>query len=341
VTDLPDLSRHEWLSDSAQTSLFEAGCVTLIAGALAKKVLTAFGADADERIPVAEVLDDAQAAVSVVEVDGGVIAVEFNGYQGSRPQVLQAAARPGKAASMFWNVNGHERFGCAQRGKVLTSYDLVLGDDRDQFPKMLLPLLELADNDQTDLTALGLAMAEQFTSITVTKDLIDAITVAYLLHPQVENDMYPESPENAGLRYVDEELVKLIASAPPETLRNLAEWAAVHSLSLRDLDDDDRARTVTSQFGRSTAAEFTAEAHGLLVQLERESDVLERKDRSRYGGEASPAMHLAWERAWAVRALRYATHPDAMSAALKAVDAALTCTRFNPQFLTEARQRLS
>jgi hypothetical protein len=336
----PDLARHEWLRDGAQTDLSEAGCITLVAGASVKKVLKAFGADADERIAVSQVLDDAQTAVSLIEVDGGVIAVEFNGFQGSRPEVLQVAARPGKAASMFWNVNGHEHFGCAQRGKLLATYDLVLGDDRDGFPKALLPVLELAEDEATDLTALGVAMAEQFTGITVTKDLIDGISVAYLLYPPVEDDMYPETPEDASLRYDDEELVDLIAASPPEILRRLGEWAALHSLSLKGLDADERAQSVTSQFGRAEVAEFTHAAHALLVQVDRESDLVERTDPSRYGGEASPAMHLAWQRVWAVRALRYATHPDAMTAALKAVDAALTCTRFNPEFLVEARMRL-
>jgi hypothetical protein len=336
-----DLSRHAWMSDPAQTDLEEAGCITLVADSSIKKVLKAFGADAEQRIPVADVLDDAQTAVSVIEVDGGVIAVEFNGFQGSRPEVLKEVARPGKAASMFWNVNGHERFGCAQRGKVLTTYDLVLGDDRDQFPKQLIVLLELAENDTTDLTALGVAMAEQFTGLAVTKDLIDAISVAYLLHPPVEDDMYPETPEHTTLRYDQADLVELIAASSPRSLRALAEWAATHALTAKGLDSDDRARSVTSQFGRSEVAAFTPQAYALLVQVERESDLVERKDPSRYGGEASPAMYQAWQRVWAARALRYATHPDPMSAALKAIDAALTCTRFDPQFLAETRQQLS
>ena len=50
--------------------------------------------------------------------DGGspdspsAVLIEDNGYEGAQPDVLAALSRKGRAASVFWNVNGIAMFGC-------------------------------------------------------------------------------------------------------------------------------------------------------------------------------------------------------------------------------------
>jgi hypothetical protein len=57
-------------------------------------------------------------AVSVVDVPGGVIAVEVNGFQGSLPEVIQRLSVGGATASMFWNVNDDNAFSCGRDGEI-------------------------------------------------------------------------------------------------------------------------------------------------------------------------------------------------------------------------------
>ena len=47
------------------------------------------------------------------------------------PKSFVYCRRGGKAASAFWNVNGVVRFGCAQRGKVIASFELDDAEDHE------------------------------------------------------------------------------------------------------------------------------------------------------------------------------------------------------------------
>jgi hypothetical protein len=333
------IDSYAWLNDEDATILAQAGCVTLVTGATARHVLKAFGARTDRTHTASEAfLLDGQPAACVVDVPGGVVAVEFNGYQGSRAEVLGPASRRGKAASIFWNVNYVVQFTCARRGRTLAMTDLSLPVDADELPRSLRPMLSLTESDDADLVAVGMAMVDRFTGLTaLTRELVDGLSEAYLLDPPVEEMGY-ESIETTLLRSGHLDLVEMIAAAESGTLRAVSEEAATSALAGVGLDNDQRAISVTSAFGGAVPAEFGRQAMALLIAAHRESDAIRATDPSRHGGEAGPEMINAWLRVWAIRALQYATHPDPLQAALGALHAAQGPY---PAALDAARQRLS
>jgi hypothetical protein len=333
------IDSYAWLNADDATILAQAGCVTVVTGATASHVLKAFGARTDHTHTVDDAfLLEGHAAVCVVDVPGGVVAVEINGYQGSRAEVLGPASRRGKAASIFWNVNYVVQFTCARRGRTLAMTDLGLPVEADELPRSLRPLLSLTESDDADLVAVGMAMVDRFTGLSaLTHELVDGLSEAYLLDPPVEEMGY-ESIETTLLRLGHLDLVEMIAVAEPGTLRAVSEEAATSALLSVGLDNDQRAISVTSAFGGAVPAVFGRQAMALLIAVKRESGAIGATDPSRHGGVASPEMINAWLRVWAVRALQYATHPDPLQAALGALNAA---QRPCPAALDAARQRLS
>jgi hypothetical protein len=287
----PRIDAYAWLTDDDATILAQAGCVTVVTGATVSAVLNAFGARTDRTYAVDDTfLLEAHTAACVVDVPGGVVAVEFNGYQGSRAEVLGPASRRGKAASIFWNVNYVVQFTCARRGRTLAMTDLSLGADPDELPRSLRPMLSLTESDDADLVAVGMAMVDRFTGLSaLTRELVDGLSEGYLLDPPVEAMGY-QSLETTLLRLGHLDLVEMIAAAEPGTLRAVAEEAAMSALLSVGLDSDQRAISVTSAFGGAVPAEFGRQAMALLIAVHRESAAIEATDPSRHGGEASPEM---------------------------------------------------
>ena len=182
---------YRWIHES----LDDAACVTVVVGQDRTGVLLAFNADRSAPLPIDEASDavfeadddedespgSGGAYVSVLEVPGAVIAVEFNGFQGSLPEVLSAAAVGGRAASMFWNVNDDNAFTCAAAGEVLASVDMYDAEEPGStgLPEELVPLFAAAGAEDADLHAAGLAMVEQFTGIKVMPEHLASMDLAY------------------------------------------------------------------------------------------------------------------------------------------------------------------
>ncbi|MDX3662599.1 DUF6461 domain-containing protein [Streptomyces sp. ID05-26A] len=72
---------------------------------------------------VADVVDEFEEDSVAVEIEGGVLVVEFNNYQGSRIAVLQRLSRNGKAASYHWNANRVTRLSFARDGQLTEDAD--------------------------------------------------------------------------------------------------------------------------------------------------------------------------------------------------------------------------
>jgi hypothetical protein len=321
----PEVMRYGWLT---ATGLGEAGCITLVAGAARRDVLDAFGAEGDF---VAHDVSDAfeQPFVSIAEpTDGVVAAFEFNGFEGSRDEVLRAASKRGKAASIFWNVNGMVRFGCARRGKVLWSGELGLDDDDTGLPRGLVSLLALAENEEVDEVALGMAMVERFVGSGLDPNDVAALDTMYSVVPRM-GDLPLLTPESSYLRWHRPDLVQAIAEASPQTCRALAEWAVRRGAAQVGLDDDPGVISVVDQFDGTESATWTAEASGLVARLLRDVQQAESRDQWQRSGrdDAEPGLELGW--AWGRRnftdALRHGCQNDDMSAALGAVAATLHC----------------
>jgi hypothetical protein len=86
MADVPDYS---WLSHPVRP---EAMCITVATGLFVEEALLAFGADpAAQPAPLTELVDGEDPSAAVVSL-GTVVAIEDNGWQGSRREVDPAIA---------------------------------------------------------------------------------------------------------------------------------------------------------------------------------------------------------------------------------------------------------
>lgn len=181
---MPKASDYAWV-----TRDWVAACVTVISGATAQDVLTAFGADVSIVLDGPEAVydddfDQYTGAVAVTEVLGGVVAVEENGYQGSRPEVLSRLSRLGPTASMQWNVEDDNAFSCARDGDIIATADMYDSEEPDgvNLPDDLMALFVQAGNAGTPtLWATGLAMVEAYTAVAPTREAVTSALPYYAI----------------------------------------------------------------------------------------------------------------------------------------------------------------
>jgi len=165
----------------------DAGCVTLVKGRTVEEVLAAFRAETSVKVPIEDAFGDGEEGfVSVIPSGEGVVAFEYNGFQGSLPEVVAAASEGGaKAASMFWNVNDDNAFTCASDGDLVVTvdmYDAELGDELDEdldLPEQVRALFTSASDETSDLHAVGLAMAATYAGVDVSREAVEAVQFAY------------------------------------------------------------------------------------------------------------------------------------------------------------------
>lgn len=169
----PELA-YRWMTRSA---LGDAATVTLVTGSTADDVVRAFGADPDRPVSLDELLAEMSVDpwVAVLDLDGAVLALEFNGWQGSTQEVLTRASAGGRAASMFWNVNAMTRLSFAERGAVLASFEPPYEDVAPEVAAMLVGL-RLAD--YRDKRGKGLVAVERFTGRGMTADDLARVMAA-------------------------------------------------------------------------------------------------------------------------------------------------------------------
>jgi len=187
--DRPDRPEagYRWVDD---TALSMGATITVITGATPEAALRAFGAD-PARPESLRALDEEvtesvspQPWVTVLDVGTAVLAVEYNGWQGSDESILQQASASGRAASVYWNgAIGMTRRSFAQDGLLLASFEWLRElDDEDIDPSVTAALTGLDFDDPRYWVGAGLAAAERFTGYRVTAaDVarIEAADVAY------------------------------------------------------------------------------------------------------------------------------------------------------------------
>lgn len=161
--------------------------VLVAAGATQAEVAEALGIDPSVELTeysdegeYDEDVDLASAYYAMVDVDGGVLAVELTGYADPSLSALRRLSSNGRGAAVVRdNIQAHLRFGCARDGQIVfddDSYTFV--DDHDRVPTELRELFLEAwdDQDAPDEDAkangfeVGLAMAEVVTGIRLTSD---------------------------------------------------------------------------------------------------------------------------------------------------------------------------
>ncbi|HEV8626241.1 MAG TPA: DUF6461 domain-containing protein [Acidimicrobiia bacterium] len=179
----PPEAPHLWITDS---SLGVAATITVVTGATIDDVVHGFGADPARSMSMRmrrQIYDIDPPWIAVTTVDGGVVAVEDNGWEGRTAPVLEALSRSGRAASMFWNVNAVTRLSFAQSGTLLASFEPGAGMDRDLQPEVTEALQGIDFDDYRDTVPKGLAAVFRFTGAVFRKDDLERLEAADLAYP--------------------------------------------------------------------------------------------------------------------------------------------------------------
>jgi hypothetical protein len=116
----------------------------------------------------------------VLDTGTAVLAVEYNGWQGSDEAVLCRASAAGRAASMFWNVNADPMLSFAEGGRLLASFDPVTqsSEHAEAVPAVAAALDGLDFNDYRNTTGKGLVAVQRFTGRGITAEDLERIEAA-------------------------------------------------------------------------------------------------------------------------------------------------------------------
>jgi hypothetical protein len=223
-----EIAQYEWLENSP---IGEAGCVTFVEGTDLGAVAAAFGGSLDEAVEVAVdgayEPDYAQEAVMLRQVGGWVVAIEDNGWQGSRPEVLRRLIA-GRAVSCFWNVNAVTRFSYANHGTVVTAFEALFPDDRSGLDPDALEDLGAGlpwDDAVGAAEQLMFALAARITGIEFIPDLLAGPMLSVPLRPWPDDVAERVSPRYEALTHDDPELSYALQHADDATLRGVARLA--------------------------------------------------------------------------------------------------------------------
>ncbi len=147
--------------------------VLVVAGASRDRVASALTVDLHEPVghPWDSKSDCDYAAWALVEIDGGVLGVEYTGYGDPSLDALKAMTRGGASAAVVRsNFEAHVRFGCARDAEVLfDAHEFRDVAAPEAVPAELRSLFDLVgDGDPPNGFALALAMAEVVTGLELT-----------------------------------------------------------------------------------------------------------------------------------------------------------------------------
>lgn len=314
--------RYRWVTDGVVTSYSNAGCLTIVSGMSSDDAVRAVGADPtrpvtpEERSGVDGLGYVSVAGLEEATSDKAVVLIEDNGWEGSRPEVLKRLSKKGKAAAVFWNVNGMVIFTCARRGKVLASLELPDADLDGDVPATLRRVLERAPED-TDPVALALMLAERFSGVALQQ--LPAVAQPSIAYPVTERvlALWASRDELLRLQMPSPAVAEAAGSASPIQRRSLAEWAALRALERADIATAPQVAGALAQFGT-----------GGPITMGPETDAF-RRETNRWSMEAATALAVGdhrradelryWNsRHWAMEALAYTAAPDDLTAALGA-----------------------
>ncbi|MER6827292.1 DUF6461 domain-containing protein [Streptosporangium sp. NPDC000563] len=158
-----------------------------------------------------------------------VLAIEPNGFQGSRLNVLANLSRDGRALSVFWNASGDAQIAYAEQGRVLATVDPfdpegVEGEE----PERLTAWIEALPFDD-DWKVAALAMGELLTGQRLGNDWLTADHLSALTVVVPDSDTpAPTDERREFIRMRDElllrepRLAELFADPTPDRLREVA-----------------------------------------------------------------------------------------------------------------------
>ncbi|MCP2342268.1 DUF6461 domain-containing protein [Actinomadura rupiterrae] len=263
-------------------------------------------------------LDDSFAdepQVALRSIGDWVLAIEFNGYQGKRPEVLRRATETSRAVCVYWCL-GEARFSYAVEGAVWTTFDALWPDRRfGTSPDCLqAEMADLPWDDPQHTTALS-ELASRVTGQSPDRTWLQG---DFLIVPiqEWEEDLPADiRPDLAALTYSEPAIAYALRHAAPERLRRTARAAAGHAARAFGLADHPLV---------DAALHRQPTALGALVRGLRDAA------RDQGGGPA-------WAPAMAVEAVRHACGPDPLASAFGAVEKARSACQYAHHDVAELR----
>jgi Family of unknown function (DUF6461) len=350
---------YAWFNDHW---LREAFCITLIRGLDQAEVLRRIGGERSRprSLTVAEAGERSNSfragypqLVLVARADGWSVAVEDNGWEGSRPEVLRALSGGTQAVSVYRNVNALGYFSYAVDGGLLARFELLFPQRRwGGQPDLLLPRMRAVGLDPDaseppygEVDTAALALAERITGVRLDPSMLEGPLAAAEIAPLLD-----DPPASFFLGEQDTALTRAIDQAAPGVPRRAAATAARQAVELarlghdpvvtealaaaaagqaRQIDDHSplgrRIRTwaVENRIAQRVRSSSSTSLHqqaleaNLLRAAGREVPPL--KDPSRWLGRNSDLLVLRWRAGQAVRAALFAEPRTALYATLEKV----------------------
>lgn len=324
-----EVAAFRWVRD---TEIGEAGCVTFVAGADVASVARGFGGRAGDAITMTLRDLDARPGEDLVAVrplGRWVLAVEINGWQGSRAEVLTRTSQSTHAVSAFWNVNALTRFSYAVGGRVLTAFEAMSPQSRQGAEPDALEAIR-AGLPWDDFVPAMLALASRVTGQRLTRDMLAGQFQVFPVQPWAEEVSPEVSPEYEGLTYDDPPLAWALREVGARRLSDVSWSAARRAVTGAGLASDPAVATVLS-----AGTVRPGQSHPAFEALGRLAATLEKAaGRSAHGDRTIAA------RFWAVTALREALNPVPLAAAFRAIPAAFTSTELLGGNADELRRAL-
>lgn len=281
-------TRYGWVVDVVGDV---AACITVVGGLPPAALMELFGVDLDDPVDEAELQD---VAAFHRLLGGGSLAVEPNGYQGNRPEILvpaSLAAPNGRAASVYWNENVGIRFACAEAGRMVASMELppYAEEELEGLPPNLRALvMPHLDDEDVDPIALGSALAHVFTGVSFGRHDVDCTNVVRV-NPMPAS-VEPDTASSTRLAHEYPELAAALAALPAPTQRHVVAWSVDQALAVSGLTDDPDFRCVVEVLGAVPVAPLPDQARKRFGAIDRaisEENLKEREDdwQEGYGDE--------------------------------------------------------
>lgn len=319
---MPGSGDFRWIRT---TVLRDAGCITLIQSDDPVAVMRGLGGDPGQvrrqSLSAAESLandadsDELTASewLAIRPLDSWILVVEVNGWQGSRPEVLDRVSTGTRAVSAYWNVNGVTLFSYAVAGRVLTAFDAVFPERREGAdPDCLEGLSAGLAAEEGEEILLMLALAARVTGLAPVPGWLDGDFDVVPMEPLPEAVRPSINPGTEQLTYSDPPLAWALRHAADEPVRQAAQAAARYAARVTGLESEPKIAEAL----RPDAPDLSAELGKLLSRYQRAA---RRNPDDR--GPSGPSA-----RASAVTTVREAGNPLNLAAGFRAAKAAETLT---------------
>jgi hypothetical protein len=313
---MPDLDEFAWAVG------VEAACVAVAGGCTEDQLIDRYGGDPAAAVPatpdrLGELTADGGPVLLVRTVRGLVLAVEDNGWQGTRPEVLrEVTAGGGRMISAFWNVNALSEINLAQDGVVLTTFEEPahrFGADPDRLLPVLSQIGYPAEGLGPRWKEWMLALVGAVTGVDVTAAVMDGPFRAVRLVPLPADLPTRDGLAASFLRRQDPEVSAALDAATDAQLRRAAVAGARQTLAVAGLE---REPALLAALGQAERGEVgVVDRRSPLGRLLAGQDLADDRPPVTDPGEAE--RRATW-RELATGAVRAALAPDPLVAAHEA-----------------------